>query len=484
MKKIFKTIKAIFRANRNPESSTSFSTMCRSIYRWVKSDNGIVSMLLSLAAVLLYLWVGGDTELITASAVVIGGTAGGKHISGGPLTTDLSNEASPGLLRNDIDDRIVKIRPMSTPIDQISRWGGARGCGAMKVEYYSVDTKPTSSTLATSVDSEIIESNRTASILVTNPTIFDPSETILVPDIMAHDAEGNPMGALVVYVVKVAETGNKIEVIPVNNFHTTGKPEIPQMPKGARMIRMGRAATELDVQTPQFEALPTKDYNYCQIFKAQVEQSTFQKIANKEVGWGFSDQEEAAIIDLRQGIEKNFIFGHRTRIFDPVKREYVYLTGGIWNQTDREYSLPADITYEAIVEMSRYAFTNNAGSNRKILIGGTELIENLSKQEHSKVIMAQDKVTRWGIDFTELVTKFGTLYVVASELFDQCGHAADGMIIDPEYITKYCHVPFHTEKLDLRASGQRNTDAIVITEASCLVLRYPDAHIRIVTDNA
>ena len=35
----------------------------------------------------------------------------------------------------------------------------------------------------------------------------------------------------------------------------------------------------------------------CQIFKAQVEQSTFMKIANKEVGWTFSDQEEAAIID-------------------------------------------------------------------------------------------------------------------------------------------------------------------------------------------
>lgn len=143
--------------------------------------------------------------------------------------------------------------------------------------------------------------------------------------------------------------------------------------------------------------------------------------------------------------------------------------------------LPDTITYETIVEMSREAFTQNAGSNRKILIAGTSLIERLSKQEFSKVIMAQDKVTRWGIDFTELITKFGTLYVVASELFDECGHADDGMIIDPEYITKYCHVPFHTERLDLRSSGQRNTDAIVITEASCLVLRYPQAHIRLVS---
>jgi hypothetical protein len=47
-------------------------------------------------------------------------------------------------------------------------------------------------------------------------------------------------------------------------------------------------------------------------------------------------------------------------------------------------------------------------------------------------------------------------------------------------MTKYSHVPFHTEKLDLRRSGVRNTDAIVITEASCLVLRHPKTHMKIV----
>ena len=67
-----------------------------------------------------------------------------------------------------------------------------------------------------------------------------------------------------------------------------------------------------------------------------------------------------------------------------------------------------------------------------------------------------------------------------SEVFDQCGHADDGFIIDPDYITKYVHIPFSVEKLDLRRSGQRNTEAVVLTEASCLVLRYPNAHLRII----
>ncbi len=93
---------------------------------------------------------------------------------------------------------------------------------------------------------------------------------------------------------------------------------------------------------------------------------------------------------------------------------------------------------------------------------------------------AGETFTKWGIEFKEIRSNFGSLYVIHSEIFDQCGHQDDGMILDPDYMTKYVHVPFHTEMLDLRRSGQRNTDAVVLTEASCLVLRYPDAHIRVV----
>lgn len=62
---------------------------------------------------------------------MVAGENGGIHVSGTPLTTTLAREASPELLLNSIDRRIVKVRPMSTPIDQISRYGTARQAGAM-----------------------------------------------------------------------------------------------------------------------------------------------------------------------------------------------------------------------------------------------------------------------------------------------------------------------------------------------------------------
>lgn len=253
---------------------------------------------------------------------------------------------------------------------------------------------------------------------------------------------------------------------------------MPAVETGTKVVRMGRAAAELDVQTDQYEALPTKDYNYCQIFKTQIEQSTLMKLSNKEVKWSLTDMEESAIVDMRLAMEKSFLFGHRAMVENPERNETIYLTRGIWNQAGKDVTY-SSVTTESLVDMCREAFTGCGGSSRKILIGGSGLIARLNKQLVTRTVMGRQTKVCWGIDFTEIVTHFGSLYVTMSEVFDQCNHADDGMIIDPEYIVKYSHIPFTAEKLDLRKSGQRNTDATVITEASCLVLRYPTAHVRI-----
>lgn len=439
----------------------------------------VLAVIAMIAGAILLLNGSMESDYVMAMGVVAG-VAGGSHIGSEPLTLANSRSASPDLLRNEIDSRIVKIRPMATPIDQISRHAGARKSGSMTVEYYSVDTKGISAKL-TAPSTKITSWGREQGALLQtdNDSIFEPTETVMVPDVVATTKNGEKE-TLVLYVVQKDTSG--ISVMAVNNQGSRGS-EVPELPEGTALVRMGRAAGELDVQTPQFEALPMKKSNNCQIFKAQVEQSTLHKIANKEVGWSFSDQEEAAITDMRRGMEKNFLFGSCTSITDPVKHSEILLTGGIWHQAGKECGYkPGALTLNRLIEISREAFTGNGGSSKKLLIGGTMLIEELNKLEHQKIVGATETVTKWGLDFTEIVTKFGRLYVLASEIFDQCGHANDGMIIDPEYLTKYSHIPFRTERLDLRSSGQRNTEAIVITEASCMVLRYPQAHVRIVAE--
>lgn len=402
---------------------------------------------------------------------------GTVRVTDGPLTTPAVREGSPALLLNEIDSRVVKVRPMATPVDQISRMVGARPASSMIVDYYLVDAK-VPETEAKEGISKIQGGDYggfpTYRLVAENSDAIAVTETLLLPAVKNDREE-----PLVLYVVAVDRSGETpATVICLNG---TGLEGATLCDAGARIVRMGRAAGELDVQTPQFEALPVKSSNYCQIFKAQVEQSILTKLSSKEVGWTLSDQEEVAIMDMRLGMEKSFLFGVKARLTDPRRYDEVLFTGGIWNQAGNRFSYPGSgFSHKTLVSMMRTAFTGDcSGSARKVLMGGFGLIEQLNNLSFSKVVGAMDTVTYWGIDFTELRSKFGTLYVVLNEVFDQCDHANDGLIIDPQYLTKYSHIPFKVEHLDLKSSGVRNTDALVATEASCLVLRHPNAHVRV-----
>lgn len=393
------------------------------------------------------------------------GINSGTHISGTPLTTEMATLASPSLLSNAIDRAVVKIRPMATPIDQISRLGHVRAVDSIDIDYYSVDTRIDSDVVITTETSA--ESTTTSPlflITVAHPARFEATETFSYGDTPAES---------LAYIIEKQADG-RLLCAPV-------KGDLTSLSAGNKIIRMGRAATQLDVQSPQFSALPVKNTNYCQIFKMQIEQSIVMKLSHKEIGWDFTDQQEAAIYDMRLGMEKQFLFGKKAKIYDPRKQETVTFTAGIWEQAGKEIDVSLqEFDSKALIDLLRQAFTDNSGSRRKVLIAGSELIAALNRIEHSHIITARDQVTAWGIDFSELQSKFGRLYVVFSDIFDIMGMPANGIIIDPEYIQKHVFIPFNAERLDLRGSGQRNTEAMVLTEASCLTLRYPEAHARII----
>ena len=457
------------------------------IVRWMRNHKKFVIFIITIILIAILASCGMLVETGTSLAVgmIVTGMEDGKHVVDGPLTTDLSHEGSPDLLLNEIDQQIVKIRPMSTPIDQISRYGGSKHAGSMVVDYYSVDTKPTHTTLMTDVDETGDSSGSDTPTIVIhteNDDIFDPTDTILVRSVSGYQANGVTESAqdLILYVVD--RDANGLTVMAVNGPTVNGVRNcFPEIPRGTTLVRMGRAASELDVQSPQFEALPTKSRNLCQIFKMQVEQSMLQRLSNKEVGWTMSDQEEAAVYDMRLGMEKSFLFGSARQLWDNNKKEHIYFTGGIWSQAGKDFYVEssAEFNENKMIELMRKAFTGNAGSKRKILIGGSGLISRISKLDYTRVISAGQHVSKWGIDFSELRSKFGCLYLLLSEVFDEMGMSEFGMVIDPEYIQKYVHIPFSTEQLNLKKSGVRNVDALVMTEASCLVLRYPKAHMRI-----
>ena len=241
--------------------------------RWMRRHKKLVIFIITmiLIAILASCLTGGGASATLAVGMLIGGIEDGKHVVDGPLTTDLTREGSPDLLLNEIDQQIVKIRPMSTPIDQISRYGGSKHAGSMVVDYYSVDTKPTTTKLTVSVHESSPQAGDDTPMVTINTNkneIFDPTDTILVQNTSGYEADGETESSqdLMLYVIN--RDVNGVTVMAVNGPTINGvKNCFPEIVSGTTLVRMGRAASELDVQSPQFESLPKKSRNLCQIFK-------------------------------------------------------------------------------------------------------------------------------------------------------------------------------------------------------------------------
>lgn len=422
-----------------------------------------------------------DAGAIGAEAVA--GPTGGVVETSQVVTTQFTHENSEDLLLNDIERRVVKIRPMGNPLEQLSRYATRRKSNSQKHQYYSTDTLPVSAKVKTKFDESTGLAQ--ATIDTTNNGIFSKYETIIVPSVNGYTEAGvKSEEFLVLYILDKAEDGKLI--VEAVNGKKIGDNEnsIPSLPADTILIRAGRAHNEIDMQTTTYACVPTKKTQYLQIFRAQIEESTLQKISDKEADWTFSDLEEEAIFDMKRGMNKSFWLGARKIIYDKSNKE-VYLTGGIWWQAGKTFaygtsSSDLQFTESMLVDLMKKAFTGNAGNKTKIFIMGSDLMANLSKIKRDRIVNDDKVVTKYGVKFKEIETNFGTLWCVHDESLDEMGFADKGLIFDANYLRKISVYELKTKDLDLRKAGTKDVDARTISEISGLVLQNPDAHVKVV----
>lgn len=411
------------------------------------------------------------------------------------------NENGTEFYENDINDKITKIRPMATPVDQISRYATTKPASSFVVEYWSIGTRP----IKTTVKENTTNSTGTSMVLrVEDPEMFTLDDTIRVvgvnaitnykgvdyskitdaptPDlelcVCGKDTEGYP----IVYAVNGKLVGKQAIGIPVLN-------------KGQVLIRMAKSCGELDVQTGRFNNLPDSEIQYCQNFMIQVEESTFNKIAAKRVDWDFSDIEEDSIYDMRLAMEGTYLFGDMACIKHTTKNNSAqWFTKGIWWMAGKDIEVghvaTADdikkgygknervITDLELVDISKDLFVGTGiGNKRKVIIAGSDFVSAFSKIDSDKFRL-KDTVEVWDLKFKSWETDFGEVLMIHSELFDIFGMSDCGFALDPEFLVKRVHLSWTRNVLDLKKAGIRNTDAVVIQEVACLYLKYPKAHAR------
>ena len=408
-------------------------------------------------------------------------------------------DGDPEMYSKEIDKRITKIRPMATPIDQISRFAKAQPSASFEVKYYSVGTRPImcKTNAATNSGSDQ-NSGNSIPLPVSDTNMFTLDDTIRVVGVKAkfddngnaYDPDDENTPDLVLCVCgRNSDTGLPT-VYAVNGLKENGTGPtiwVPTIPSGTTLVRMGKACGELDVQTGRFNNLPTAEIQYCQNFMIQVEQSTFDKIAKKEVNWDFSDLEEDGIYDMRLSQENTYLFGVKNVIAHAAKNGMnTWFTKGIWWMAGKDIEVGewdfdkqcAVVSDDNLVDISKDLFVGTGiGNKRKVLLCGSDMLSALSKIKSEKFRL-KESVEIWNLKFKSWETDFGEILTIHHELFDANGMSDCGFALDPEYLSKRTHVSWSRNVLDLQKAGIRRTDAVVIQEVACLYLRYAKAHAR------
>lgn len=407
-----------------------------------------------------------------------------NHGNDGALETTDIRKLRPEMIDDPVDQNLVKIRPSVNQLDTILRYAGSMKTNNFEYEWYSIGSREVFDKVATAAAATTaqtdIETVKGSVTIAGNINKFDVTDTIIFPTILG--ADNSP---LVGYVYE-KDADNKVLKFTVaedqmikTSASGTDAYNIPAIAQGTEVYSLGRAAAELDVKTPAISFIPKPSRGYCQIFMCQVAQSTYEKMMDKKIKFDINEIEEQALYEYRKRMEGSFLFGHKGKVYDPVKKDYIYMTDGITRQITKKFQLDATATDSdaALVELEKKIFTGNSGAKERILFAGSEFIEKVSCiRTVKKQLEAGNTEVIWGIKWNRIESNFGTLLLSHHEILDEYGWSDKGIVIDPQYLKKWQISNFERKEYDGKELAIMNGKFTVFTEVCGVAVYNPDAH--------
>lgn len=420
------------------------------------------------------------------ASITQGVTGAGKgEVERGLLSKQDAEKASVDLFTQEIEKRVTKISQMRTPIDQISRRNGkSSATGSLEVKFYSVGNRPiigktaAEITVSTTADRFALE--------LVDSSMLDLQDTLRFQGVNGFKEDGVTVDTGVDFVglvIDIDSSGKRV-IQPING----GPNQIgyPAIPNNTTVVRMGRAGAEFDVQTSVFSNVPRAETQYCQKFMMQVEQSTWAKMSDKEVDWNFSDLERDGVENLKIGMEGSFLFGQKRKFVHAISKQQVYTTGGIYWMVGKKINIgtynatttKTDLKDTDLTTIAKALFTGEgAGNRKKFALAGKDAMEAFSNMTSSTgKTFQRPKVDMWDMTFTAFETDFGELHFMYCEMLDIQGKADEVLILDPEYMSKKIFKSWGRDVYDMKKLAIRDTEAVVLTETSCIYLTNKNAH--------
>lgn len=434
-------------------------------------------MILLLCAVF-----GVDSGIMAADVV---NPAGGGAVRVGEATTLENAQAdSPNLTLDEIDDMVLLIKPYASELDTLARKATVRTVTAPVYRHYTMDVMDLSTTVKTAYTAG---TDVQIALATNNDDIFAVDETIIVKGIFGYEPGTTTATTEPLMLQVVGKDSNGLPLVKaVNGKGATST--IDAIAANTVLTRSGSAGSETQIKTDAFSCIPTDWDQYLQKHLCQVEQSEMFMLAPKEVKWTFTDEADAAVYDWKRKMNVTNWLGVKglrkwATTSTGTKAEDRYFSRGVWYQAGKEYDFNGTAPgITNIPTFLRTVLTGNNSSKEKFFIAGSGMIEAFEKSDYFVRNYNEggnvNEKELWGLQFNGLKSKFGKLWVIHAESFDEMGMADQGFVLDLEYLIKVTY-GLKTKDHNLRDLFISASQARVMEEQYALLLKNPKAHTRV-----
>jgi hypothetical protein len=382
----------------------------------------------------------------------------------------------PGHLADDVSKFVTMIKPDDFSLDTLLReMNSSEKATDLIVNYEEVDFRGHADQVTTALDAPVGTGSdmQFRSIVVGNPNLWVIGESIYVKSVLGLG--GRPLQLRV-------DNINANNTLTVTGINTTGG-IVPALPINTPIRRSATAYGEDRARAENKTLIPGNRFNNCQRHLAQIDEGYIRAMIDTKSGFSDKDQNFIRMYDFRTEIEKTSIFGNRSTVFSQRENANVLYANGIYHQLEKvlPYTTAGGITTNTWIDWTRLIFADNSGAEDRMLFAGSQLMANILKIPAIEKQLQADRVEVVpGIKVMKVETSFGILYLKFHKLFDIMDHAHDGMVVDLTNIKKRPFLALNSRELDLRSSGQSNTNATLIEEIGCVETRYLATHARIV----
>lgn len=401
------------------------------------------------------------------------GVAVGSAVDGAATAQNAKNPdvVAEGYLKNDLEKKLVLIAPSSTPIDTVTREvGNTRKTKSIETGGWEISVRD----IDDEVNEAVVASDEgiTGQIKIEKPALWQPGDTFMV------DEATN--GKLFYYVD--SKSGSVLSVTRIG-YKSSDAHKFPSIAADSKITRMSKAMPELAAQTKPVYQTPSSRTNYCQIHMAQVEESVVHALHEKEVAYDYATIKEQTIYDLKWRMEMSNLWGKKD-YFANAAGDMIYTSDGLWNQIENQHILtPAQFKTYDWINLTKQIFDGNNGSERRILICGSELMAYFANvPDIQKQLEAKNVEVVLGVKFNRVITNFGELLIKCANNTFINANAFKGLVLDPSYIRRDVYEQLSTTPLDLDSTGQRRVKAERMLENYCLYIENQPVHSKIVAE--